>query len=82
MKNFFLLFVAFLGLVTIKVSAEETVRQEIKETGSDLKRGTNKAVREVKDETCELVNGKMDCAAKKAKHSVQNGIENAEDAID
>lgn len=82
MKNVFLLFVTLIGIVTIKVSADETVRQEIRDTGSDLDRGTTKAIREAKDSTCELVDGKTECEAKKVEHSLQNGIENAEDAID
>lgn len=63
-------------------AAEKTVKEEAKETWNDTKRGTKKAVREVKDKTCEMVNGKMECAAKKVKHSIQNGTDKVEDAVE
>jgi len=49
---------------------------------NDTKRGVKKAARAAEDKTCELVNGKMECAAKKVKHSIQNGADKVEDAID
>jgi hypothetical protein len=54
----------------------------ISEGAKDLKRGTKKAVRNVKDETCELVNGKMECAGKKVKHGAKNLGDKVEDAAD
>ena len=62
--------------------ADKTVKEKAKETMNDAKRGANKAARSAKDETCELVNGKMECAAKKVKHKIQNGADTVEDAID
>ena len=62
--------------------SEETLAEKTKEAGRDVKRGTNKAVRKVKDETCELVNGKMECAAKKVKHSILNTTDKVEDAVE
>lgn len=82
MKNLLVLMVAFVGLASYQISAEETVKEKMEEAGRDFKRGSAKAVRNVKDESCELVNGKMECAGKKAKHSIQNGSDKLEDAID
>ncbi len=62
--------------------ADETVKQKAEETMNDAKRSAKKAARDAKDKTCELVNGKMECAAKKVKHSIQNGADKVEDAID
>lgn len=85
MKLILLLFAIMIFSMT-SVFADKTkkteVRQEMEEVGRDTKRGTSKAFREVKDETCELINGKMECAAKKVKHSIQNGADQVEDAID
>lgn len=64
------------------VLADTTVKDDAKELAADTKRGTKKAVRAVKDKTCEMINGKMECAAHKVKHSLQNGADNVEDAID
>lgn len=62
--------------------ADETATETVKEAANDTKRGAKKAVREVQDKSCEMVNGKMNCAVKKVKHSIQNGADNVEDAVD
>ena len=62
--------------------ADETVTETVKEAANDTKRGAKKAARKVQDKTCEMVNGKMNCAVKKVKHSIQNGADNVEDAVD
>lgn len=75
----------FAGISIINVNnamSEESLTEKTKELGRDAKRGTNKAVRKVKDETCEMVNGKMECAAKKVKHSIQNTADDVEDAVE
>jgi len=64
------------------VMATEAVKHKVQEAGHDAKRSANKAGRAVKDKTCEMVNGKMECAAQKVKHSMQNGADKAEDAVD
>ena len=63
-------------------NADETLGEKTKETASDVKKGTKKAWREVKDETCEMVNGKMKCVGKKIKHAAQNAGDKVEDAVD
>lgn len=62
--------------------ADETVKEKVTEVGNDTKRAMKKGARKVKDETCEMVNGKMKCIGKKIKHSAQNAGEKIEDAID
>jgi len=54
----------------------------ISETAHDAKRGTKKAFRNAKDKGCELVNGKMECAAKKVKNKAKDLGDKAEDAAD
>lgn len=61
---------------------KEKAQEQTEETFNDMGRGLKKAGRSIKDETCELINGKMECAADKAKHSIQNGADNVEDAVD
>ncbi len=62
--------------------ATETPKEEAKEALNDAKREVKKVGRAADDKTCRLVNGKTECAAKKIKHSIQNGADNVEDAID
>ena len=79
-------FALCLSLLSVSVGniafADETVSETVKEAANDTKRSAKKAVRKVQDKSCEMVNGKMNCALKKAKHSIQNGADNVEDAVD
>ena len=59
-----------------------TALDSSKEAANDTKRGVKKGARAVEDKACEMVNGKMECAAKKIKHSMQNGADKVEDAVD
>ena len=54
---------------------------ETKEAGRDVKKSAKKAGRAVKDATCPTVNGKADCAVKKAGHKVQNATDEAADKM-
>lgn len=71
-----------LTLMSINAIADETLKEKASELGNDTRRGTKNAVREVKDKTCEMINGKMECAVQKTKHAIQKGADKAEDAID
>jgi hypothetical protein len=77
---------ALIGLIagaTLPALAEgssgENMKQDAKEVAHDAKVEMKKAGRKIKDETCEMVNGKMECAAKKAKHKVQNAVDDLKD---
>ncbi len=62
--------------------ADQSMKAKVKEAGNDAARATKQGVRDVKDKTCEMVNGKMECAAQKVKHKVQQGADKVEDAMD
>jgi hypothetical protein len=62
--------------------ADDTVKEKVEEVANDSKRATKKAVRDVKDKTCKMINGKMECAAKKVKNAVLDGADKVEDAMD
>lgn len=62
--------------------ANDSLKTKASEAMNDTKRGVQKAGRAVKDKTCEMINGKMECAAQKAKHSIQNTADSVKDAID
>lgn len=62
--------------------ADDSVKETAKEMANDSVRETKQAVRVIKDKTCEMINGKMECAVQKAKHAVQRGSDKVEDAID
>jgi uncharacterized membrane protein YtjA (UPF0391 family) len=67
--------VALLCLSANVSQADETVGTKIKVAASDTKHAAKKAYRKVKDETCTLTKGKVECAADRVKHSVQNAVE-------
>lgn len=62
--------------------ADETVKEKVVEAGKDTKRAMKKGARKVKDETCEMVDGKMKCMGQKIKHGAQNVGDKVEDAVD
>lgn len=80
----FLIAAIIMGVFTINLSAraDDTMKEKASEAASDTGRAAKKAGRVVRDKTCEMVNGKMKCAVKKVKHSIQNGADNIEDAVD
>lgn len=86
MKSFNRLFLAavlaFSFMAGLSTAAAETVGEKASEVGHDMKKETKKAYRKVKDKTCEMVNGKMECAAKKVKHKVQNGMDEVSDKVE
>ncbi len=85
MKNIFALgaLIAVLSLSpSYGGSKPKDVKEGAKEASSDAGRGLNKAGRAVKDSTCELFNGKGECAVKKGVNSVKNGADKIEDAVE
>ncbi len=63
---------AALALSSPICSRASDVSEDVKQAAKDTKKSVRKGVRSAKDKTCELVDGKMNCAAKKLKHKVQN----------
>lgn len=63
-------------------AADDTVKEKTYEAANDTKRAMKKTARKLKDKTCEMVNGKMECVGKKIKHATQNTGDRIEDAID
>ncbi len=77
---------SLIGLMDMRTSfSEETtkkVKQSMEETSNDARRGAKKAGRAIEDKTCELVNGKMECAAKRVKNDILNTTDRIEDAVE
>lgn len=87
--NFRMLFTALVttalvGSYTVSnvFAADDTVKEKVVEAGKDTKRAMKKGARKVKDETCEMVDGKMKCMGQKIKHGAQNVGDKVEDAVD
>ena len=62
--------------------AEDSAQANVKEAGRDLKKNAKKTVRKVKDKTCEMVDGKMQCAKKKIEHKMENMGDDIKDKAD
>ncbi len=60
-------------------SAVEGAKDATTEAYQDTKKVVKKGYRKASDKTCEMVNGKMECAVKKAKHSVENAADEVKD---
>jgi len=78
-KNFM---ISAFALVAFNAISSETTKQKMEEASRDAQRSVHKAGRKVYDKTCELVNGKMECAGKRIKHEAQNLGDKIEDAAD
>lgn len=57
----------------------EKTKDATKEAYNDTKKATKKAYRAAKDKTCEMVNGKMECAVKKAGNKIKNAGDEVKD---
>ena len=66
---------------SIPVFAED-VGTNVNEAAKDTKKAVRKGARKVRDKTCEMVDGKLNCAAKKLKHKVQNAGDDVSDKVD
>lgn len=56
-------------------NAAAATKEAAQDTGKAIKKGGRAAA----DKTCEMINGKMECAAKKVKHKVQNAADEVKD---
>lgn len=61
---------------------KQKMEERTDEAARDTGRGVKSTTRKVQDETCEMVNGKAECAVKKSKHTIQNAGDKFEDAMD
>ena len=79
-----LLFAIFTTVVAVSSTAfaDDSVGEKAKETARDVKTDTKKVVRSAKDKTCEMVNGKMQCAAQKIKHGTEDVMDATKDKVD
>ncbi len=62
--------------------AKETVGEKVSEAAEDTGKAIKKTTRKVKDKTCHMVKGKMECAAENVKHKVENAIDEGKDKVD
>jgi len=71
-----------LTLSSTTFAANETVGEKVEEAAGDAQKATKKGYRKVKDETCHLVKGKMECAKDKAVGKIKNVGDEVKDKTD
>ena len=86
-SNFKTFFLSFAVAVFISTNISDkaiasSAKSTTKEIGSDTKRVAKKGTRKIKDEVCEMIDGKMKCMAKKIKHAAKNTGDKVKDAVD
>ncbi len=59
------------------VLADPTIGGKAENAANKTTDAVKKTVRDAQDKACEVVNGKVECVTKKAKHSVQNAADSA-----
>lgn len=67
------------GLASNSHAEDSKAVQHTKEAGRDVKKSAKKAGNDIADATCETVNGKVECAAKKAGHKMENAAGEVKD---
>ena len=60
-------------------SGEQSTGEKVSAEAREAKTAVKKTGRKIKDKTCEMVNGKLECAADKAKHGMQNAADKTSD---
>lgn len=84
MKNLmkaFVLATALIGFngIGFVAHAETTTGDKVQEGVEDAGKNTKKAYRDAKDKACEMVNGKMECAGKRAMNKARNAKDEVKD---
>ncbi len=69
--------VLLMGVLAFAFStfAEETTMEKAETMKNKTADGAKKMGRKAKDEVCEMVNGKMECAVKKGVNKVKDGVD-------
>lgn len=62
-----------------KKTVTERAGETVSETYQDTKDGVKKTYRKVEDKTCEMINGKMECVAKKVANKTKNAADEVKD---
>lgn len=65
-----------------EASTATKAKDAVVEAGRDTKKVAKKAVRKIKDKTCTMVKGKMECAAEKVQHGIENTVDEVKDKAD
>lgn len=80
--NVFAMIFLTASLQTVAFANDETMGEKASEAASDTGKAMKKGVRKMKDKTCHMVKGKMECAAENVKHKVENVSDEAKDKIE
>lgn len=76
MKKLSTLTLLCLGIFgAFSVQAEETNLEKAENVKNKTVDSVKNTARDIKDKTCEMINGKMECVAKKVKHTGQNAMD-------
>jgi hypothetical protein len=82
MEILVLSFSLLVGFSTLTHADNDTVGEKVEEAGSDMKKNTSQGWRKVKDETCQWVKGKLECAGDKVKHKAKDAKDEVKDKVD
>lgn len=67
------------SLSSVAYAADTTIGDKVTEVAQDTGKVVKKGVRAVKDKTCTMIKGKMECAAEKVGHKVENVADEVKD---
>ena len=80
--NIFRMNIVYSGESKIRNPASTETKERLTENMNDNKRSLKKAKRNIENKSCRYINGKMECAAKRASNAIKSGADKVEDAVD
>lgn len=72
-------FLFVMPAVANEPSVADKVKKDVKEAEEDVSKNAKKLGRKIDDKVCQWVNGKMQCAAKKAGNAIKNTVDEVKD---
>ncbi|AZZ37492.1 hypothetical protein CIK05_12040 [Bdellovibrio sp. qaytius] len=80
--NIFAITLVTVSMQSVAFANDETMGEKASEAAQDTGKAVKKGVRKVKDKTCHMVKGKMQCAAEKMKHKAENVSDEVKDKVE
>lgn len=71
-----------LGFASFSNASDDSLKDKTVEAAKDVKKNAKQAGRNMKDEACEMVNGKMECMGQKIKNKTKNAVDEVKDKVD
>ena len=70
-----MLLILCLPLFLVACSGEKTAQEHVHETATDTVEAVDEAASDLRQEACEMVDGKLECAVERAEREVEDAVQ-------